>query len=74
MPLFLIVCEPLKHINMVSICASFIFICTHDTTIDFGMILLIGNSSLNLEINPLHSFLIVPFIVNLCDGKLPCLM
>lgn len=41
--LFLIVREPLKHINMERICPKFVFTCTHDTAIELRMLLLIDN-------------------------------
>ena len=47
--MFLIGCELLKHINMERICPKFIFTGTHDTAIEFKMLLLINNNLLNFK-------------------------
>ena len=72
--LFLIVREPLKHINIEAICPNVVFICIHDTTIDFGMFVMIDNNSLKFEINFLHSFSIAPCFVKTSGVKLPYLI
>ena len=69
---FLTVCKLLKHISSATYLPKVYFVCTHDNTIDFGMILLIYNSSLNFEINLLHSFPMESCILNTRDTKLLC--
>ena len=47
--MLLIGCEPPKHINMERICPKIIFAGTHDTAIEFRMLLLINNNLLNFK-------------------------
>lgn len=62
--IFLMVGEPLKHINIDLIHPKFIFVCSYDTTFDFGMFHIADNNWLNSEINGVYLSPVAPCIMN----------